>query len=369
MPLPPRSISLCITELDVGGAEKALVQIALGLQQKGWAVHVISLRDQGPLAKPLLDADIPVTALHCGSFLDVRQYWRLKQHLQKHRSDVLLCFLHQANIYGRLAGRAAGIPVRVSGVRVADRRWSVQIPERLTRCCVHHYVAFSRHVADTHAVLCGIPSKKITAIPNGVQPNITMPARLGHDHLNRLLFVGRLTDQKDPLALLTAFQKLPYDLRNHSTLTFVGEGPLRHQMETQISSFQLSDRVKLLGHRDDVIQLMQQSTLLVLPSRWEGMPNAVLEAMASGLPVIATAVDGTQELIQQDKTGWLVPSHNPETLSDTIAQALRNRDLRDHVAINAREEVARNFTWDAIVAKYHDLLVSLVDRSPAGHIL
>ena len=124
---------MAITELDVGGAERAFVQIAIGLKSRGWDVNVISLRDAGPLAETLRQAGIQVDALHCGGPADFRAIGRMKHALQKNLPAVLLTFLHQANMVGRIAAKRANVKNVICGVRVADRRWSVRIPEMLTK--------------------------------------------------------------------------------------------------------------------------------------------------------------------------------------------------------------------------------------------
>ena len=322
-------VTFCINELDVGGAEKAMVRIAIGLSQSGWNVRVISLRDAGPLAADLQTADVPVTALECGGFADVRTFWRLRQELKVNPPDVLSCFLHQANIYGRLAAKFSGGPMVISGIRVADRRKWVVLTDRISRCCTTHYIAVSQQVADTHARLCGISADRICAIPNGVDcPDPQCLPAVGTRPGKTLLFVGRLTEQKDPMCLLSAFLKLPESLKASTQLTFVGDGPLRAALGERIQQEGLEERVRLAGHRADVVEMMRESTVLVLPSRWEGLPNVVLEAMANGLPVVASHVDGVGELISDGQTGWLVPPGDPIALAETLAAVLADKNRR-----------------------------------------
>ncbi|MEJ7591486.1 MAG: glycosyltransferase [Planctomycetaceae bacterium] len=161
-------LTMAINELDIGGAERAFVRIAIGLKSLGWIVRVISLRDAGPLAEPLLEAGISVEALHCVGAADFRAVRRLQLALQKNPPSVLLTFLHQANIVGRLAAKRSGVKTVVCGVRVADRRWAMRIPEWLTKRHVTHYVAVSRTVAQVHRDLCGIAPKCVDTIYNGV---------------------------------------------------------------------------------------------------------------------------------------------------------------------------------------------------------
>ena len=199
------TVTLCINELDPGGAERALVRIATGLLDRGWRVNVVNLRNAGYLSGQLEAAGISVTALGCGGFVDVRAIFRLRRVLQRQRPDVLVCFLHQANIVGRLAGWLAGVRAVVSGIRVADRRKWVIWTDRLTRGLTRKYVAVSQHVADVHGWLCGLGEDRIMVIRNGVDIPDPRPIRIDRDDSERrILFVGRLTEQKRPQNLVNA---------------------------------------------------------------------------------------------------------------------------------------------------------------------
>ena len=360
------SVTFCITELDVGGAEKAMVRIAIGLQEAGWRVRVISLRDAGAMTEPLRAAGIPVTALGCGGFADARALWRLAKELKRNPTDLVQCFLHQANIYGRLAVRFGVRPKRlrpvvVSGIRVADRRSWVILTDRMTRFCSDHYIAVSQHVAATHAELCGLKDDAISFIPNGVEIP-TEPVHATDTAFHKLLFVGRLTRQKAPLDLLEAFHLLPDVVRRRCLLNFVGDGPLASSLRTEIDRLRLNDSVHLVGRSNSVPDLMRDSTLLVLPSRWEGMPNVVLEAMAIGLPVLATSIDGTRDIIDDCVTGWLVPPSDPKALSQRIATVLNDSAGCSAIAQAAQAHVTQHFSWQAAIGRYDRLLRDLVAR-------
>lgn len=364
---------MCINELDIGGAEKAFVRIAKGLKALGWRVRVISLRDAGPLREQLQQAEIDIEALNCGGFGDVRTYFRLRRALRIHSPDILLCFLHQANIYGRLAANYRGGPVVVSGVRVADRRKWVVLTDRWTRSLTDHYVAVSQSVAAVHSGLCGILPQKMTAIPNGVDlPAVSsdeQSAREESHEPRRILFVGRLTAQKDPLNLLAAFAKVPSSLRESCELQLVGSGPLHERLQAEIGRLQLQKQVQLLGQRADVASLMKTATVLVLPSLWEGLPNVVLEAMAAGLPVIATDVDGVQELIEDGRNGWLVPAANSSALAQTLVTALTSPEVRRKFSERSQLLVAERFTWNSVVSQYDRLLRPFVPHQAGAQQL
>ena len=366
-PSPPlRRLTMAITELDIGGAEQAFVRIATGLQSLGWNVRVISLRDEGPLSKPLVDAGIPVIALQAGEFTDPRAIWRMKNELKSHRPDVLVTFLHQANIAGRIAGRWAGVPRIISGVRVADRRWSVAWPERLTRHLTDRYVAVSHTVAGVHQQLCGIAPDRMSIIPNGVDFDLIRHVNpLDRSLLNCeltdriLLCAGRLSEQKAPLDVLTAFERIvSTDLVRYASLKllFVGDGPLREALEQRVSSSRFRSAVRILGWRSDVLNIMKSSDVLILASRWEGLPNVILEAQAAGLPVIASDVDGNCELVNDQLTGRTFQSGDPDGLARVVAEVLENPQKTHELARTAAAHVAIHYTWATCVNSFDRLL-------------
>jgi glycosyltransferase involved in cell wall biosynthesis len=368
---------MAITELDVGGAERAFVQIAIGLKSRGWDVNVISLRDAGVLAEPLRQAGISVEALHCGGPVDFRAIGRLKHALLKNPPAVLLTFLHQANIVGRLAAKRANVKNVICGVRVADRRWSVRIPEMLTKHLVTHYVAVSKSVAKIHCDICAIASLNMTSIYNGVDliaidAAVAVPRREinCNDNDQVILCVGRLTQQKSPLDVVEAFDKLRQrdpTGHQHRKLVFVGDGPLKPSLLASIQKRQLERHVHILGWRSDVASVMKAATVLVVASKWEGLPNVVLEAQAARLPVIASAVDGCQEIIHDGVTGRLIPPGNTEQLADVLLELIGRdaesiapaQDLRMLLARNARADVESRFSWTKCVAEYDALLRNL----------
>lgn len=368
---------MAITELDVGGAERAFVQIAIGLKSRGWDVNVISLRDAGVLAEPLRPAGISVEALHCGGPVDFRAIGRLKHALLKNPPAVLLTFLHQANIVGRLAAKRANVKNVICGVRVADRRWSVRIPEMLTKHLVTHYVAVSKSVAKIHCDICSIASLNMTSIYNGVDliaidAAVAVPRREinCNDNDQVILCVGRLTQQKSPLDVVEAFDKLRQrdpTGHQHRKLVFVGDGPLKPSLLASIQKRQLERHVHILGWRSDVASVMKAATMLVVASKWEGLPNVVLEAQAARLPVIASAVDGCQEIIQDGITGRLFPAGNTEALASVLRELLGSGDgssaaaeqTRSRIGASAREFVESRFSWEKCVEEYHELLRTL----------
>ncbi|MFN9976889.1 MAG: glycosyltransferase, partial [Phycisphaerae bacterium] len=172
-----------------------------------------------------------------------------------------------------------------------------------------------------------------------------------------ILFVGRLTEQKAPLDLLQAFAALPLEQRNQCRLVFAGDGPLREELSTQIERRGLRSLVHVAGRIARVPEWMKASDLLVLPSRWEGLPNVVLEAMAAGLPVIAADVDGVRELVTGPDIGRLYPSGDLQALSSLLSEAFCSRRIVGAYPAPADHRKpyvasAKALTWDRCVDEY-----------------
>ena len=281
-----------------------MLELVRRLDRNEWEPAVFCLSPAGALVDELLAAKIPVTCLGAKSSRNVMVLPRLIGHLRRQKPQLLQTFLFHANVIGRLAGRLAGIPRIVSGIRVAEQRSRFPLwLDRVTERVVHRHVCVSRAVARFSMEEGGLPSRKVEVIANGVDTDRfrnAAPADLsefGIPNGSRTgIFVGRLDPQKGPLLLLEAIRVLARDYHDLHFL-LVGEGPLRGELEAFVDAHDLCSQVHFAGWRHDVPALLKGADFLVLPSHWEGMPNVVLEAMAAGLPVVSTRVEGTAELI------------------------------------------------------------------------
>ncbi|MDP1797849.1 MAG: glycosyltransferase [Planctomycetaceae bacterium] len=358
--MPPTRIAFGITELDAGGAERILTQLVLGLDHNEWEPQVWSLGPAGPYADVLREGGIPVHCLDAVHTWDApRILWRLRREWRAFQPVILQTFLFHANILGRLAGRWAGVPHVVSGIRVADRRSRFfSRVDRWTNSLVERNICVSRGVADYCEKECGFDPAKTVIIPNGVDARLFAQA----DPLNWqqlglppdatvLLSIGRLEEQKGIDDLLKAFATIVQQFPT-AHLVLVGDGSDRQKLEACSVSLGLVNRVRFLGRRTDVPQLLAGADLFVLASRWEGMPNVILEAMAAGLPVVATRVEGTSELITEGETGWLVPANDSAVLAERLQTVLASPDAKQAVGLAAQHAVKSQFTTEVMVRKY-----------------
>ncbi len=205
------------------------------------------------------------------------------------------------------------------------------------------------------------PDVSVDVIPNGVDVERFQPAASPRDDdVVRLLFVGRLTYQKGVDVFLQALHEL--DGRIQFEAELVGDGGARSQLERMAEDFGLSDRVRFIGwcDRDDVAVHYQAADIFVLPSRDEGMPNVLLEAMASGLPVIATRVVGNKELVRDGHTGFLVPPEDPQGLANVVGQVVDRKELVECMGCAGRALVEGRYTWSQMAGEYRAIAQSAV---------
>ena len=359
----PIRLAFCITDLDPGGAERALVNLVTRLDRSRWQPFVVSLSGSGTLVEELAQADVPVTCLGARNSRNLLilpgLVRRLRRRLREVKPALLQTFLFHANVVGRIAGRLAGVPTIVSGIRVAEKRSRIPLwLDRATQWMVDHHVCVSRDVANFSIERGGLRADKIKVIPNGVDVNRfahAAPADLSEFGIpadsTTIIFVGRLDEQKGPFILLAAVKQLLESQRNVHVL-LVGEGPLRGRLETWVRDHGFGEKIHLIGWRADVSALLKASEILVLPSRWEGMPNVVLEAMAAGLAVVASEVEGTTEIIRNHQTGILVPPESPQDLSTILFLLLNDPKQVSSLGLAAQESVTKDFAIETMVSGY-----------------
>lgn len=263
---------------------------------------------------------------------DLRSFAELYRLLRRQRPDVLHASSSKAGVIGRLAAVAARVPVRVftvhgwafsahSGAASALYRWADRIAGRATTATI---CVSQRERADgLRARTCR--ADRTVVIPNGVEVDAYPQASLERA-VPRLIAVGRLAAPKDWSTLLSALTSL--DSEAFAELAIVGDGPERERVEDELARRSLEGRVRLLGERDDVPRLLAEADVFLLASRSEGLPLSVIEAMAAGLPIVASDVGGLKELVRDGETGVLVPPGDPVALAEALRPLLANRELR-----------------------------------------
>jgi starch synthase (maltosyl-transferring) len=253
-------------------------------------------------------------------------------------------------------------------LRVAEhqKRWH-QVLDRITQQLAAGSVCVSRGVERFSREVVGLAPERLTVIANGVDPapfdhaEPVPRARLGVPHgADLALFIGRLDVQKGVADLLDAAEWV-IARRPNWHLVLAGDGPERPWLLARLAERPpLAERVHWLGHRDDVPALLATADLLVLASLWEGMPNVALEAMAARRPVVATAVEGSEDLVAPGQTGWLVKPRDPPALGEALLEAALDPDRRCRYGTAGRARVEAEFSIERMVTDYERLWAGLL---------
>jgi glycosyltransferase involved in cell wall biosynthesis len=355
-----------ITELNVGGAERALARLLKGMDRALYEPLVACLYgSQGQVAASIRGLGIRVVDLGMSRKwrLDalVRLYWLLREE----RPGIVHTWLFHANVLGRLVGRLSGAPVVVSGERTMgmEPSWRYAV-NRLTLPLVDRVVCVSSQVAEYSRQRIGVPREKIVVIPNGVDapaPDVLQDRRAARSALG-LPFEGVLVGT---VARLEPVKRLDVLLRAMGVLervpaVIVGYGSLERRLERIAEELGLGDRVRFAGYQPDVWPWLSAFDVFALSSDWEGMPNAVLEAMAVGLPVVATSAGGTPDVVVQGVTGLLVPPGDHRSFAGALERLVRDSGLRQTMGEAGRRRVMDEFSAARMVQRTQALYAELL---------
>ncbi len=328
----------------------------------------MNLSREGALVEPLRAAGISVESLHVNRRRPLQAVQLVARALQRSKPRLVQSFLFHANVATKLAAPFAGSPWVVGGLRVAERQqgWHLTV-DRLTSGLSAGAVCVSAGVRRFSIEVGKLNSDRLAVITNGVDVDLIDRAPvIDRTHLGiasdsfLTLYVGRLNPQKGLEFLLEA-AAIVVEARPDWHLSLVGDGPLRESLLIQADAYTaLQGRVHWLGRRDDVPGLLKGADLMVLPSLWEGMPNVVLEAMAARLAVVGTKVEGTEDLVVPDETGWLVPPADPEALAAILLDAATDRDRLRQFGEAGRARVEAKFTPARVSEAYERLWAGIL---------
>lgn len=371
-------LACVITDLEVGGAERALVELATRLDRgvfdvRVWGISPATEDDERSLLPVLQAANIPAETLDADTLRAAPRVVRaLANAWRDWRPDVVQTFLFHANILGRLAAWRARVPHVVSGIRVAERRgrWRLQL-DRWTDRLVERHVCVSQSVADFSHTIGGLSAAKLLVIPNGVDiaryatAHPVEPSELGLPAGRRwITYIGRLDRQKG-LAWLIEQTPTWFAAHPQHDLLLVGDGAERAELTQLISRVAPPGRVHLVGWQSNVPGILRASDLMVLPSRWEGMPNVVLEAMAAGRSVLAADVEGVRELLGSAAGPQIAHLEDTNDWGAKLTHLLADPQLAAELGAGNQARARDHFSLEASVLAYASLYTKLVGASNA----
>ncbi len=378
--MPPLKIFNLIGSLDRGGTEGQLTLLATRLDRTRFTPIVGLMQDGGPLIPVVRAAGVPIEIV---PFRGVRaspltlgkQLSQLVSAIRHHQPDIVHGWLYWGYVLGTLAARLAGIRCIVSSRRglgiFKENRPAWRLAERLSNRVTVSVVANSEAVREDTAQREGLPRERIRVIRNAVDTRRFGIRRKAWAEILPNLPAGRFPvvamvanckQYKDHGTFLRAWENIAARLPNACAL-LIGDGEERAAIAAEIARRNLGSSAWMLGERGDVPDLLAVADIAVLSSREEGLPNAVLEAMAAGLPVVATDVGGVPELVQDGETGYLVPPGDDEAMADAIAYLAEDADTRAALGASGRFLAEFEFGVERMVMEYQELYRELADRT------
>ncbi|MCP5444194.1 MAG: TIGR03088 family PEP-CTERM/XrtA system glycosyltransferase [Chromatiaceae bacterium] len=372
-----------IHELGTGGLENGLINIINRTPMDRYRHAIICLTKTGTFESRLINPDVAVYSLHRQNGQDFSLYWKLWKLLYRMKPAIV----HTRNLSALEAQLPAffqrGVKT-VHGVHGRDifdlegKNRKYNLMRRMIRPLVGRYISVSRDLREWLISTVGVPPEKVVQIYNGVDQTLFMPGTkpftaapagfLAGEHVV-VGSVGRLAEVKDHATLINAFalvlSTLPQDIP-HPRLIIAGDGPMRNRLEQLIGRLGIGDYVWITGERSDIPDILRLFDLFVLPSLGEGISNTILEAMATGLPIVATKVGGTPELVEHESNGYLVATGDSDQMGCYISQLVRSKELRRIMGQESLERVRNRFDWnctvDGYLAVYDELLKQRSDR-------
>ena len=367
--------------LEIGGLEKLLVQFARQAADDGLPVHVINLGHAGPIAEELNALNIPVRNLGQPAGLRPRLWWQLWRAFGELRPRVVHCHDVRTMIYAAVAARWARVPKRVHtqhGRNVGEKgrtRWLVRTASR----CVTDLVAVSADIAKltaaegwrpqrTHVVRNGVRADRFAAVASSVAaPSDLSPvqSQVSEETAHAasasakpwtIVIVARLSAEKGIDVAIDAAEVMLRTMGwDDFQMRIAGDGPLRTGLERQIAERGLEDHVRLLGAVRDVPSLLAAADVFLLPSRSEGVSLTLIEAMFAGVPIVATAVGGTPEVIQDGINGLLVPPESPEPMAEALQRLRSSESLREELVRQGQRIAQEEFSHESMAERYREI--------------
>lgn len=374
-------IAHIIHRLAAGGLENGLVNLINHLPREKYRHVIICLTDFTDFRNRIQHPDVPVIPLQKRDGKELGIYSRMWKILRALNPDIV----HTRNLSAMehaIIARLAGVAGRIHSEHGRDmydldgKNFKYKILRQLASRSIQQFITVDADLMRWLIDFIGISACRVHRIHNGVDIHLFQPrtdARkpltpVGFLPRNSLIIgtVGRLHPVKDPLNLVHAFVQLVHSdisLKKYLRLVMVGDGPLREKCQQILHETDTAELAWLPGHYDDIPALMRLLDLFILPSLREGMSNTILEAMASGLPVIATQVGGNPELVEENRTGMLVPPANSIRLAEAIGSYLKNREKLKQQGQAGRAKVEKEFSIEVMVRRYAQVYDDVLNSS------
>jgi glycosyltransferase involved in cell wall biosynthesis len=354
-----------MTSFDPGGTERQMTELIRRLHREHVEVHVACTHRRGAWLHRIEGAAASIAEFPIRSFwhpTTARQLLAFARWCRQLAPVALHCTDFYSNVFGLAGGALAAVPLRIGSRRdINPGRSATRIALQRAAYALAHVVVANSQAAVARLRQERVPARKVLLIANGIDV-ARMAARTHRASITRVIVVANLRPEKAHAVLIDAAPSL---LQRHPHLRFsiVGDGQLRAALEQQAARLDVTHAFEFLGHREDVPQLLADSDVFVLPSRSEACPNAVIEAMAAGLPVVACAVGGNLEVVRHGRTGYLVPPDDAAAMGDAIDLLVSDPARANAMGAEGRDLVCASYGYDRMVAAF-EALYTTADPAP-----
>ncbi|PIR89747.1 hypothetical protein COX75_02285 [bacterium (Candidatus Gribaldobacteria) CG_4_10_14_0_2_um_filter_33_15] len=352
-----------IYNLGIGGAEKMMLSTLPKISDFNHLICVINFANP-KMVEEFKKQNIPTIKLKGLKIADFEKV------IKNEKPDLIVTYLIYADLFGRIFGRLFGVKKIVTSIRSTYQQLKYLpflILDCLTSFLITKYIAVSQAVKDIYVKKLKIPEEKIEIIYNGVKIekfNIELDKNLIKEKLGipKENFVigniGKLRPEKGQIYLILALTQILKEIPN-TTLVLVGGGEKEKRIKELAKSFNLEKNVILLKERNDIPELLNCFDIFVNPSLYEGMSNSILEAMAAKIPIIASDIPSNRELIEDKKSGLLVPIKNSDKIAGAVIELLKNKNLRENFSQNAFLKV-QSFSIEKTIKKLNDFFYQIL---------
>ena len=363
----PVPIAIVLPSFAPGGTERQMIELVRRLDRERWEVHLCCVHADGAWFHRAAESAASVAQFPIRSFWQphiVREMRAFAKWCRQRRIAVLQTCELYSNIFALPSAALAQVPVRIGSRReiVAGKSAGQIALQRAAYACAHKVVA-NAEAAAVRLRVERVPADRIIVIPNGLDLTVFQP-RSPRSTFRRVVMVANLRPEKGHDTLIDAARRI-LDLFPDAHFDIVGDGTERAWILDYARSRGVSEAFSFWGHSEDIPSRLASADVFVLPSRSEAFPNAVLEAMAAGLPVVASAVGGILEVVQDGQTGLLVPPGRPDALAEGLCRLMTDRDLSLRLAGAGRALVEARYSFERMVSALENLYVSELSRTGA----
>ncbi|OGS44976.1 MAG: hypothetical protein A2539_04685 [Elusimicrobia bacterium RIFOXYD2_FULL_34_15] len=345
-----------ITSLNIGGTEQYLLTILTNLKDK-YDFSVGYLKENGEIGKEIENLKIPVKKF---------SFFELIKYLKENKINIIHTHLYRANIVGRIAGKIAGTPTIISSQRSIDgwkKFYHVWLDTITSKSC-NLIIANSEYAKNILIIRENISENKIKVVYNGIPTGNISGVQHPPFNINNPIigYIGRLHNEKG-VYLIPEIAKIVIEKNPKIKFFIVGDGHEMNSLKLKIEKYKLNNSVEFHGWDRILGNIYHKIDILLLPSEEESLPQAALEAMSFGIPVIASDVGGVSELVEDEKTGLLIKNRAPEEFANKIISLTENNYIFSYYSGNSKEK-AHNFTIEIMINSIDNIYQSFLSMIP-----